>query len=204
MSVAASQWVSDGASFTVAPLQAIRAAFMSALGAQSRPQDFGELYEAEFDYVWSSLRRVGVPPSHLEDLAQDVFVTAWRRIDSYDPTRPLRPWLFGIAFRLASDFRNRASTVREVYSEPEDIEDSQLAPDEIVARRQAQALVQRALTHIPLERRGVFVLHDIDGVGIPEVAEIFEIPLNTAYSRLRLARRDFAAAVEKMNAEAVA
>ena len=58
--------------------------------------------------------------------------------------------------------------------------------------------MRRALEHIPIERRGVFVMHDIDGIAAPEIAVALEIPLNTAYSRLRLARRDFGEAVARL------
>ena len=69
-----------------------------------------------------------------------------------------------------------------------------LTEQRLSARSQARKLIARALEAIPHERRGVFVMHDIDGTPIPEVAETFGIPLNTAYSRLRLARRDFESA----------
>ena len=70
--------------------------------------DFTRLYESEFDYVWNALRRLGIAEAHVEDVAHDVFTTAWKKLADYDPTRPIRPWLFGIAYRLASDFRARA------------------------------------------------------------------------------------------------
>ena len=66
-------------------------------------------------------------------------------------------------------------------------------------RRRARALVQRALDVLDLKRRAVFVMHDFDGVAVPEIARTLGIPLNTTYSVLRLARRDFAAAVRRMS-----
>lgn len=162
------------------------------------PEEFQRLYQAEFDYVWNTLRRLGVGDANREDLCHDVFVTAWRKLKDYDPTRPLKPWLFGIAYRVASDFRQRAYQHREVSDEDADSADEGMAPDEAVAQKQARALVRKALEGIPIERRGVFVMHDIDGIAIPEVAASLEIPLNTAYSRLRLARKDFAEAVARL------
>lgn len=167
---------------------------MAALTAQ----DFQRIYEAELDYVWNSLRRLGVAPAHLEDLTHDVFSVAWKKLADYDRARPIRPWLFGIAMRLASDFRQLAWQTREVGGEEIDAEDSAPTSDEWVARRQAQALVRKALDTMAMERRAVFVMHELDGVAIPEVAQALNVPLNTAYSRLRLARRDFAAAVEQL------
>lgn len=61
------------------------------------------MFEAEFEYVWRSLRRLGVDVRDLEDVSQEVFVRVFRRFDSYQPTRPARPWLFAFAFRCASD-----------------------------------------------------------------------------------------------------
>lgn len=159
---------------------------------------FEQLYQAELDYVWSSLRRLGVAPAYVEDVTQEVFVTAWKKLDTYDASRPIRPWLFGIAFRLASDFRARSWTQREVFDDAPHAEDGGDAPDDAVAKRQAQALVFKALEAIPIDRRGVFVMHELDGTPVPEIAQALDVPLNTAYSRLRLARKDFAEAVEQL------
>ncbi|MBX7114934.1 MAG: sigma-70 family RNA polymerase sigma factor [Myxococcaceae bacterium] len=161
-------------------------------------QDFKRIYEAELDYVWNSLRRLGVASAHLEDLTHDVFSVAWKKLAHYDAARPIRPWLFGIAMRLASDFRQLAWQSREVGADDVDAEDSAPTSDEWVARRQAQAMVKKALATMPMERRAVFVMHELDGIAIPEVAQVLDVPLNTAYSRLRLARRDFAEAVEQL------
>jgi RNA polymerase sigma-70 factor (ECF subfamily) len=171
---------------------------MQVATATGTRDEFQRLYEAELDYVWASLRRLGVPPASLEDICHDVFITAWKKLKDYDRSRPIRPWLFGIAYRVASDHRSRASVQREVLDEDADVADPKQSPHELAEHSQARKLIAKALEVIPIERRGVFVMHDIDGVAIPEVAETFGIPLNTAYSRLRLARRDFEGAVQKM------
>ena len=165
------------------------------------PSDFRALYEAEFSYVWNSLRRLGAPPAHLEDLVHDTFVTAWRRMGDFDSSRPIRPWLFGIAFRIASDFRKRAFQQREVPEENLEAVDQRALPDDHVSAREARELVLRVLESMPLERRAVFVMHELDGHAAPEIAQAMAIPLNTAYSRLRLARQDFAAAIKRIQAE---
>ena len=63
------------------------------------------VYRAEFKPVWRVLARLGVPPGSIEDLVHEVFLTAHRKWADYDPARPARPWLFGIAYRKAADFR---------------------------------------------------------------------------------------------------
>jgi RNA polymerase sigma-70 factor (ECF subfamily) len=72
------------------------------------------------------------------------------------------------------------------------------AADDGLIRREDGELALAALEAIPLDRRAVFVLHEIDGVSIPEVATAMDIPANTAYSRLRLAREAFQAAVKRL------
>lgn len=159
---------------------------------------FRSIYEAEFDYVWQTLRRLGVRPSDVEDVAHDVFVTVHRKLDDYDAFRPLRPWLFGIAFRVASDYRRTSRFKREVFdSEPERQDTAPIADMQFEAK-EAHRLVMAALETINLDQRAVFILHELDGQTIPEVASALGEPLNTIYSRLRLARKAFVTAVTRM------
>ena len=164
------------------------------------PADFPTLYRSEFAYVWKTLRRLGAPVRDLEDLAHELFVVVHRHLRDYDRTRPLRPWLFGIAVRVLSDYRRTFRNSRELLdrraaaAEPIDAAPGQ---DERLGEAQARALLMRALDELPFERRVVLVMHDLDGVAVPEIAAALDIPLNTAYSRLRLARVDLTAAVRR-------
>jgi RNA polymerase sigma-70 factor, ECF subfamily len=160
---------------------------------------FQAIYESECSYVWKTLRRLGVHERDLEDVTHDVFVTVHRHLDRYDRERPLRPWLFGIAFRVASDYRRRAQHRREVVAVPmRDEVDREPLPDEILDRDRARELLLQALEAVKLDRRAVLVMHDVDGIAAPEIAEALAIPLNTVYSRLRLARGELAAAVRRL------
>jgi RNA polymerase sigma-70 factor (ECF subfamily) len=165
--------------------------------APPRPA-FRAVFEAEFSYVFNTLRRLGVRESDLEDVTHDVFLLVHRLLPEFDPSRPLRPWLFGVAFRVASDHRRLARNTREIPQDPphEPI-DSALLADEQIASAQARQLVIEALDELELNRRAVLVLHDIDGQAIPPIAEALGISVNTAYSRLRLAREEFRAAVQR-------
>jgi RNA polymerase sigma-70 factor (ECF subfamily) len=165
-------------------------------------QRFRELYRAELGYVWRTLRRLGVPGADVEDLAHDVFVIVHRKLDQYDPTRPLRPWLFGIAFRVAAGHRRLHRTAREVpMAEPEAEAEVSAEGEARVEAAERRALVLAALAEIDLDQRAVLVLHDIDGCPVPEIAQALDVKLNTVYSRLRLAREKFAAAVSRLRAE---
>lgn len=159
---------------------------------------FRGIYAAELDYVWRSLRRLGVRERDLEDLTHDVFVVAWRALARYDRERPIRPWLFGIAFRVVSDYRGRARFFREI---PTNREDAPAPGPDAHARAEAaqdRALVIAALGELPLPQRAVFVLSAIDGLPMPEIAATLQVPENTCYSRLRLAKQRFADAVRRL------
>jgi RNA polymerase sigma-70 factor (ECF subfamily) len=160
---------------------------------------FRDLFTSEFSYVLHTLRRLGVRERDLEDLTHDVFVVVHRGLPEFDPRRPVRPWLFGIAFRVASDHRRRARNARELVEDPapEPVDGAPPA-DEQLAAAQRRRVVLEALDDLELDRRAVLVLHDIDGCTMPEIARALSIPLNTAYSRLRLAREQFKAAVQRI------
>ncbi|MCB9549953.1 MAG: sigma-70 family RNA polymerase sigma factor [Myxococcales bacterium] len=160
--------------------------------------DFRALYDAGFRHVWLTLRRLGVAERDLEDAAHEVFVVVHRRLADYDPARPLRPWLTGIAWRVAADERRRARHHREQLGVDPATACPAPGPEQAVAAEEARALVHRALQTLDLDRRVVFVMAELDGATAPEIAEALGIPLNTAYSRLRVARQRFADAVRRL------
>lgn len=161
------------------------------------PLDFREVFETESDYVWRSLHRLGVRERDLPDVTHDVFVVVYRHLSDYDPARPLRPWLFGIAARLAANYRRRQHATSVAPETLEDVADQGTPADERLASRQALAQVGRALDELDPDRRAVFVMHDLDGHAMPEIAAALGVPLNTAYSRLRLGREQFSAALRR-------
>lgn len=167
----------------------------------SGEQHFRQVYEDCFGYVWSILRRLGVFDRELEDAVHDVFIVFHRRIADFDHSRPARPWLAGIAARVASDFRRRAVNRREQVTAEPDAPASAPGQEAELQAREARTLVRQALDRLDSDRRTVLVLCDLEGFTAPEVAELLELPLNTAYSRLRLARRDFEAAVRALRGE---
>jgi RNA polymerase sigma-70 factor (ECF subfamily) len=161
---------------------------------------FGQVYSEQFDYVWQSLRRLGVGAGDVEDAVHDVFLVVQRRLVDYDPARPVRPWLFGIAYRIVSERRRRGSAVEVAADEHEvlAVADGQPSAEARFATEQARQRVHRALGELPIEQRAVVVMHDLEGHSASEVAEAIGIPLNTVYSRLRLGRSKFVAAVRAL------
>ncbi|HEY0712845.1 MAG TPA: sigma-70 family RNA polymerase sigma factor [Polyangia bacterium] len=147
------------------------------------------IYEAEFDNLWRSLRRLGVAEPHLEDAIQEVFLAAHARLHTFDRTRPIRPWLFGIAVRVAAEMRRhhlRAHPQREAAEAMVALD--LVGPEEALAARQAQALIDEALSILDFDQRTVMVMHDLENISAPAIAETLSLSVNTVYSRLRLAR----------------
>jgi RNA polymerase sigma-70 factor (ECF subfamily) len=154
--------------------------------------DFESVYDAEADYVWVSLKRLGIQATDLPDLTQEVFLRAFRGWVQLDHSRPIRPWLFGVAVRVALDFRRLAHHRKEVSPSSglvQLVDPARLA-DETLRFPQEIELFRRAIAALEPRRQAVFILHELDGYSVPEIAASFDAPLNTVYSRLRLAWRD--------------
>jgi RNA polymerase sigma-70 factor (ECF subfamily) len=149
---------------------------------------FEQTYDRELDYVWRTLGRFGVPEPDLADAVHEVFLVLHRRWNELDHERPLRPWLFGVARRVASDARAKQ---RDIPSEIDPAE----PVDPLVAQRR---LLWRALVTLDDDRRDVIILHDLEGYTGAEIAEQLEVPVNTVHSRLRLARADLLVAVQRL------
>lgn len=153
-------------------------------------------FEGEFDYLSRTLRRLGVRREDLEDLAHEVFLVLYQNWEKYDPTRPLRAYIFGIAFRVASNHLRKRK--RELTHTVVEVCDRGPRPDQALESAQARALVMRALKQVPLQRRAVLIMHDIDKLAMAEIATNLSIYRFTGYSRLRKARKEFEAAVNHL------
>lgn len=140
------------------------------------------------------LQRLGVAPAFVDDAAQEVFVTAWRRWSDFEGRSTERTWLLGIALRVASDARRKQRPVEEVSSR---LVSDAPQPDAVRAANEQRARVDRLLQQLEDERREVLLLVDVEGYTIPEVAEATGVNLNTLYTRLRTARQQFEALVKR-------
>ena len=154
-----------------------------------------EAFQSEFEYLCRALRRLGVRPEDLEDEVHEVFLVLDRKWPEYDQSRPLRPYLFGIAFRVVAARKRRSG--RHLASTTDFADDAPL-PDEALDAAQGRDLVLRALERVPLPRRAVLVMHDLDEIPMREIAETLSLPLFTGYSRLRKARRELELALRAL------
>src|SRR5579864_4142494 len=118
---------------------------------------FRRFYDEHVRFVWRSLLRLGVPEKDVADVAQDVFVIAYRRLPEFEGRSKATTWLFAICLRVAADRRRAAHLAHEVPSSGDD-EPAGLASDgqALVERRQAARLVERMLARMSEEQRIVF------------------------------------------------
>ena len=157
------------------------------LDASDRPlvePSFTQLFEEHFAFVCRSLQRLGVREADLEDIAQELFLAVHRVLPSSDRSRPLKPWLFGFAVRYASNYR------RLSWHRGRELDDVPVSPklhDKLAAKRTVLAALER----LDFDKRVVLVMHDLEELTAPEIAEELGLPLNTVYSRVRLAREAF-------------
>jgi RNA polymerase sigma-70 factor, ECF subfamily len=172
----------------------------SALEA-SAPPTLRELFTAHYASIWRLLRRLGVPAADLDDAAQEVFWVAARRLGDIAPGRE-HPFLYGVALRVASNLlrRGRALPNTSDFSTLEQLVDAQPSPEQALEARRARELLELVLGQLPLELRTVLVLFELEGVAIRDIAELEDIPLGTASSRLRRAREEFSAASKRLRA----
>jgi RNA polymerase sigma-70 factor (ECF subfamily) len=164
----------------------------------SPTQDLGQIFDEHFAYVWACLRRLDVRDADLEDQAHEVFLKVHSRLADYDPTRPIRPWLFAFIYRTASDYRRLARHRVEVLGASQEAVAPEQPADVAMQASEDRALLLAALDTVELERRAVLILHELDEVPVPAISHALGIPLGTAYSRLRLGREDLAIAVKRL------
>jgi RNA polymerase sigma-70 factor (ECF subfamily) len=167
----------------------------------SAPVEFRELFESEFAYVARTLRYLGVRGHDLEDVTHDVFLHVYRHLYEFDATRPLRPWLFGFAYRIARDFRALARHRHEFAHEPRETSDTAPIAEQLLIESEALSQALQALESLEPDERAVYVAHELDELPVPDVAGALAIPINTAYSRLRRARSKFEAAARLLTAQ---
>ncbi|HEY7375944.1 MAG TPA: sigma-70 family RNA polymerase sigma factor [Polyangia bacterium] len=159
---------------------------------------FEEVYRAHFAFVWRSLRRLGIREEDAADTAQEVFIVVHRKLPEFAGRSKLTTWLYGVCFRVASERRRARPRAPLAAQEVEALVGRPADPAATAERNQGLAMLERVLDRLPDEQRAVFCLFELEGMTGEEIAEALEIPLGTAYSRLRLGRAAFAAATAEL------
>lgn len=167
---------------------------------RSAEQRVAALFHAHFDLVWRTVRRLGVPSATVDDAAQEVFVIAARKLAVIEPGKE-RAFLYGVAVRVAADAR-RAAGRHEVAADHalDVVVDALPDPSELLDRKRAREVLDDLIDRLPEDARDVFVLYELEGLTMAEIAVALELAAGTVASRLRRARELFGAAVARLEA----
>jgi RNA polymerase sigma-70 factor (ECF subfamily) len=161
-----------------------------------------EMVRDHLDFAWRSLRRLGLRADEADDATQRVFVVASQRLSDIEAGCE-KAFLFNTAVHVASSARRALARRREVPHGDNDPEatDPAPGPDELIDRRRARTLLEEALLEMPMERRSVFVLFELEQMTIAEIAQTLALPEGTVASRLRRARQEFQGWVKRFRAK---
>jgi RNA polymerase sigma-70 factor (ECF subfamily) len=155
---------------------------------------FESLYRQYFDFVWSSVRRLGVSPAAADDVVQEIFIVIHSRLHTLEKPDALRSWIYSVVRRTVSGHHRAKRSMQasgEVLAAEPEARRFPATPLDIAEQNDKVKLLFSLLDELDEPKREVFMMAELDELTVPEIAEILEIPLNTAYSRLRAARQAF-------------
>jgi RNA polymerase sigma-70 factor, ECF subfamily len=158
------------------------------------------LIRQHHEFVWRSLRRLGVPDADLEDAVQEVYLEASKRLASITSARG---FLFRACMYVASHTRRSIRRRREVHDDEllKRQVDPRSTPEQAITQSEARQDLQLMLEKIPEEPRAVFILFELERLNTLQISEVLELPVGTVASRLRRARELFLQAAARKGAQ---
>jgi RNA polymerase sigma-70 factor, ECF subfamily len=160
-------------------------------GESVRERRLDRVVAGHFDFVWRLLRRLGLSRDDADDAAQHVFMIATEKLDRISDGKE-RTFLYGAALRVAANARRAGTRRQDVPAEVAHSAPSPAPePDELTELGRARTLLDALIGKLPEELRRVIVLAEIAQMEVAEIAELEQIPVGTAASRLRRARALF-------------
>lgn len=174
---------------------------VSPLSVARRDALLAELLRLHYGTVWRTLRRVGVSEDRVDDAAQEVFIVVSRKLEQIQPGCE-RSYLLNSAIRVAANYRRALRTRREVADDGviEEQRDPAPSADQLLYRKRLRQMLDQILETWSEELRTAFVLFELEGLSVPEIAELTETKSGTVASRLRRGRELFLAAVKRLKA----
>ncbi|MCA9639382.1 MAG: sigma-70 family RNA polymerase sigma factor [Polyangiaceae bacterium] len=178
---------------------------MSEASAAQAPLDnarLQQLFTRHYAWVWRTVRRLGVAESAVDDVVQQVYITVNRQLDRIRPEAE-RAYLFGVAQRLAANARRGARRNRGTASDELDLEPaSGRNPEQLVDFKERRQQLDRWLDQLDDDLRAPFVLFELEGLSLAEIADTLDLPLGTVKTRLRRARERFLEVAQMKQQEA--
>lgn len=171
------------------------AAHATLASAEAPPSELRVLFDEHYDFVLRSAMRLGVASAAVDDVVQETFIVAGRKLASFEGRSSVRTWLFGILMRVAHT--ERRGERRRQRRAAVAIESATTSEDPY-ARREAADLLHRLLATLDDDRRAAFILADVEGLTAVEIAEGLGVNVNTIYARIRAARKHLADAHRRL------
>jgi RNA polymerase sigma-70 factor (ECF subfamily) len=157
---------------------------------------FREIHDQTFVTVTRLARYLGVRDGDLDDLVQEVFIAVHRRLNEFEARASVKTWVASILRLLVQNYRRtqRRKSAAEArwtveLGDMANLVASELDPSESFGRTQAREALQRVLRELPEDKASVFVMVELEGMTVPEIAESMDANINTIYGRLRAARK---------------
>jgi RNA polymerase sigma-70 factor (ECF subfamily) len=156
----------------------------AALAAAGDTEAFERLYRRHSARIHSLARRM-IGPEEADDVTQDVFVRAWRKLGLFRGDSQFGTWLYRLAVNVILGKRGTVATYRDRH-DAADVSDLPIAAR--AARPDLRMDMEMALQTLPKGARQVFVLHDVEGYTHEEIAEMLDVTAGTSKSQLHRAR----------------
>jgi len=163
---------------------------------------FQAVYARYFEFVWATARRLGVEASAMDDVVQEIFIAIHGSLHTLQRADALKSWVYSVARRTVSNHHRalRARGGKGTTVVDEQLASQQPTPFEVTQKNSDLQVLANLLAELDEPKREVFALVELEEMSVPEVADALDIPVNTAYSRLRAARLAFEAAVARHDA----
>ena len=178
-----------------------------AAPALAAAPSFEALYDEHAPFVWRAARRLGVHEASVADVVQEIFLVVHRRLPEFRERTSVRAWLYAIVVRVVRDHRRTVRRKSPAQLQPDGPGDPEALvdtarPDPLASAERAQAirLLYELLAGLDEDRREVLVLAELEQLTGPEIAEALGVNVNTVSWRLRTARRELQAALDRHQA----
>lgn len=168
------------------------------------PQFPQEWFHRHFDVLWRFVFRMGIAHAQVDDIVQEAFIAASRRRTDIR-TGAERSFLMSTAVNLCANYRRRAHVRRELVS-PSEVESAvseTLNAEQLLVQRERRRQLDVILNELSDPHRAVFVLYELEGFTIPEIAECLKLHIGTVTSRLGRARSKFSAIAKQFHSASV-
>jgi RNA polymerase sigma factor CnrH len=171
---------------------------LAALTLAGRGEAFAEIMKRHRDPIYRLIRGYVGGEEEALDLVQECFTSAFKRLDRYDQSRPLRAWLSRIAINKCRDWARRRAVRRLLFPASADqsvfhIADPAASIEDVAAGRQELDVLWKAVAALPRNLKEPLILRTIEGLSQLETASVLRISEKAVETRLYRARRTLAA-----------